>query len=176
MGPPQPEFGELVDMRPVVISGPKGVVRLGPVLAFSNGFQIQLAVRLREFDMDTDPFGHRAWGRYAMKGQELPDDLLRIGVQFADGSKVTSLDQFQRMINRTAARDPFEQPIGPVMVPTGGGSGGLWDMGYWVWPVPPPEGNLEVVLEWAANEIPVTRVPLSANAVVEASQASKALW
>ena len=63
--------------------------------------------------------------RVPVEGDPLPDELLRFGVQFADGRKATNLDR--------PAYDPDQEPDRPVLHPHGGGGGGsAWDMEHWV--------------------------------------------
>jgi len=62
--------------------------------------------------------------RRHLKGTALPPELLRIGVQFADGEKATNV-----------GGRPFAdgQPTGPVMIDGGGGGGGgRWRQSQWV--------------------------------------------
>ena len=63
-------------------------------------------------------------------GEGLPDEMLRFGVQFADGGKAT---------NTGGLHYDEEPPPGPVMHGGGGGGGGGdWRQSEWVWPLPPP--------------------------------------
>ena len=59
------------------------------------------------------------------------DDVLRLGVQYADGGKATNMElPFIRA-------NPEERPPGPVLMPRGGGGGGRhWDVSFWLWPLP----------------------------------------
>lgn len=91
---------------------------------------------------------HRARrGRQA----ELPPELLRVGVQFQDGRRATSTDGAPHRFDRD------KPPPKPVMSEEGGGGGaGSWQQMYWGLPLPPP-APLQLVHEWPAAGIPVTR-------------------
>jgi hypothetical protein len=89
-------------------------------------------------------------------GRRLPDELFRAGVQFADGSKATSLGSGLDMplavghgeeeAGELAAVDDEEseeesQPSGPVLaVLRAGGGGQRYSQSFWLWL--PPDGPL----------------------------------
>jgi hypothetical protein len=120
------------------------------------------------------------FGRPLEPGKPIPDDLLRIGVQFSDGQKGTSLGFTGRgfrewMKAREEGREP-ELPKGIVMAPRGGGGGGRrWDHRYWVWPLP-PQGEIQIACEWPARGIPLTMHSMDAAPILEASRQSTKLW
>jgi hypothetical protein len=96
------------------------------------------------------------------------DELLRFGVQFADGRKATNLDR--------PSYDPDREPDRPVLNQHGGGGGGLaWDMGHWVWPLPPP-GPFTFVCEWPARGIAESRAEIDAGSILEAAGRAVTFW
>ena len=98
------------------------------------------------------------------RGGEIPDDVLRIGVQFSDGRKATNTGGF-----RHTPPDFENPPEAPVMHSGGGGGGGgNWHQNEWVWPLPPP-GPLAFVCEWPAVGIPLTRHEIDAQVILDAS-------
>jgi hypothetical protein len=145
------------------------VTRLG---AYPTGFEFELhamaAPDQDELDIDPLLFGpHRHHRRRPGSEQELPDDMLRFGVQFSDGRKAT---------NTAGWHHDDEPPAGPVMHEGGGsGGGGDWRQDYWVWPLPPP-GPLLFVCEWPALAIPVTRAEIDAQLVLDAASRAQVLF
>ncbi|MEO7268127.1 MAG: hypothetical protein ABIW49_02845 [Knoellia sp.] len=63
----------------------------------------------------------------------------------------------------------------PLFTMAGGGSGELSVTQTW-WVSPVPDGEAELVVAWAALDVPETFVSLDLNAVREASTRAKVLW
>jgi hypothetical protein len=117
------------------------VLGLTDVRGYPAGFMFMLRVRL---GLVADPYEEVPWpfpdwgSPDPLDGEPFPDELLRFGVQFADGRKVTNLDMYPFV--------PEELPPDqPVLVEAGvGGDGGrlgrgaLWDLELAVQPLPPP--------------------------------------
>jgi hypothetical protein len=163
LGPPENELGVAVPMRIVLARSADVALGVVSVTAFSTGFSFGLAIRRRvEPDEHGDPFMRH--------GRGASDDALRLGVQFSDGAKATTLG------HPHWPRDPNELPLGPILIPHGG-SGGMrtWDMHMWVWPLPPP-GALAFVCQWPAEAIELTRVEVAAQPVLDAASAVEPLW
>lgn len=139
-------------------------VGITAMLAFPTGIQLTVLSfsRDRFVRLDPDPY---EWRAAATKG--LPDEMLRFGVQFPDGSKAT-----------TTGAEPFDEtePSGPVLQALrGGGGNGEWSQDYWVWPLPPP-GRLAFVCEWPAHGIELTRVEIDADRIREAAGRAERAW
>ena len=106
----------------------------------NRGFPYRIHV-LRSHEGDPDAVleemePHWMW-RHRRLREGLPDDLFRFGVQFADGRKATNLN------SPFGGLDPDEVPDdGPVLSErSGGGGGGSWEQGYWLWPLRPPASS-----------------------------------
>src|SRR5207237_2694613 len=103
------------------------------------------------------------------------DDFLRIGVELADGTRVSNLGgRFRRH-----GHDFNDEPSGPVLVQHGGGGGsgggGTVTMrpGFWLWPLPPP-GAMRIWCEWAGLEVGLGSVEMGASGSRVAAQRAPA--
>jgi hypothetical protein len=144
------------------------------VAAYPTGFSFALQTLPRRYGPhEWAGLDFMGWGHGVDAAGALPDDLLRFGVEFADGGRATSLDILAR---RDPGHDPEATPAPPVMSHLGGGGGGgRWSHDVWIWPLPPP-GRLTFACEWPALEIPLTRVDVDAETVRAAARRAQVLW
>lgn len=173
MGAPNNVLPASVDLALVLGRSVDAVVYLHNVLVYPTGISFSLAVRTRASDMQFDPLEPLPFGplhHLAGRGAQLPDSLLRFGVQLADGGKATNLGMH-------FPPDPLgHEPDGPVLMPGGGGGGsGSWDLSYWLWPLP-PAGPLTFVCEWPAHDIALTEATVDAETFRAAAARSEVLW
>jgi hypothetical protein len=172
-GPPEDVVGRAVPAEFVLARTEKLALAIWGVAAFPTGITFSLATVLREssqgVDLDSDmPMYRYSRRRRSGQGDALPDDLLRFGVQMADGTKATNLS------NRLSLRE--ETPTGPVLMQRGGGGGDRgWHQGWWLWPLP-PEGPLTFVCEWPAHGIAMTRHEIDAGPIRNAAAEARAIW
>ncbi len=136
--------------------------------AFTTGFEFTLTALLRRHDRHGRTF-HFNLRRPYLEDDGLPDEFIRLGLQFADGTVATNLD-----------RSPFDlegiEPVGPLLWERGGGGGGRrYDQGYWVWPLP-PAGPLTFVCAWPAKGIPESRAEIDAQPILDAATRATVLW
>jgi hypothetical protein len=137
---------------------------------YPTGFEFDVVTMSAAGQDDVDPMmfhhhHHHPRRRGAPDG--IPPEVLRIGLQFSDGSKATNTGGFHH------DRHP---PAGPVMHPRGGGGGGgRWSHTLWVWPLPPP-GPLTLVCEWPAMGIAVTRSELDAKPILDAAARAQVIF
>ncbi len=170
-GPPNNVLGVTLPVDVVLASSAKAVVTLGSVLAYPEGFEFSYLILVRDPEVgERLPEMHHYRRRRADPETKLPDDLFRFGLEFADGSRVTTLEQHRGF------EQPPDQMRGPVLMPRGGG-GSLdrWHGAYWVWPLP-PEGPIAFVCEWPVADIPLTRYELDAPLVRNAAGNAQVLW
>jgi hypothetical protein len=188
--PPPPEEPEAPPEQPVW-SGPQhgtlaGVVALELVLAHSEaaavcitrlgayptGFEFDLVTFVapgREEELDPMMMGHRRHMARRQGAPGLPPELLRVGIEFADGSKATNV----------GGHHPWAgdgEPTGPVMFQGGGSSGGGQSrQAQWVWPLPPP-GPMSFVCEWPAAGIELTRADIDAQLILDAATRAQVIF
>ncbi len=171
-GPPEDELGVCVPQALVVGRSERAVVALGYVTTYSTGLSLEflaLARGLRERE------AQRLMHEQHVIDDEPSDGVLRIGIELADGSRVSNLVD-RRRLWRTKG-----EPEKPVLLQHGGGSGstGGGDIslrpGYWLWPLPPP-GLITLYVEWPALGIELASVQLDAAPILEAAGESLRLW
>lgn len=147
-------------------------VAISRLAAYPTGFEFDLLAFGSPAEADTDEVDPMLFGPGRQRGRlregELSDDFLRLGVQFADGSKATNVPG-----PRSYASG---EPDGPVLHGGGGGGGGNhWRQSEWVWPLPPP-GPLAFVCEWPAAGIPVTRKEIDAQLILDAAERAQVIF
>ncbi len=168
-GPPDNVLPAVVPAELVLARTDETVVAVTGLRAYPTGILFTLSVRLRNIsDRERVRFAS-LFGYGVPEGEPLPDELLRFGVQFADGAKATNLDR------RSPGGDG--EPEGPVLLEQGGSGYGThaWEADEWVWPLPPP-GPLAFVCEWPARAIPESRVEIDAGLVLEAAGRAVPIW
>ena len=178
---PTNELGAPVPLRVVLARTDQVAVALIGAIAYTSGVSLTLDVRLRPsagsgmnvFNDPLDPFGHLVMQRH--QTGELPPELLRFGVQFADGRKATTVGAELRW-GLPGSEEEDEEPTGPVLSPGGGGGGGdQWTTEYWLWPLPPP-GRLTFAAEWPSQGIELATHEIDAGIVIDASKRVETLW
>jgi hypothetical protein len=145
--------------------------------AYPEGFELKIrastSVAYHElaFEGDEsgpDPFG-RHWPIVGQPRDVLPPELLRIGVQYADGRTATNIGGHDRPVG------------GPVIdALRGGGHSGAgesrFDQAYWISPPLPPPGPVAVVCEWPAVEIAVARREIDGQLILDAVERARAMF
>jgi hypothetical protein len=181
---PSPWHGPPEDVLGAPAGGPFLVARTNALAlavwglaAFPTGLAFSLAMVSRagddagiDPDFDVDMAFHRYWRRLRRDGeQELPDEMLRFGVEFDDGRKATNVRTGWEL-------EEGEEPLGPVLTQRGGGGGGRsYRQGWWLWPLPPGE-RLAFVVEWPAKGISLTRQEIDAGEIRRATEQARPIW
>jgi hypothetical protein len=156
-------------------------VVLKTVTAYPTGCQFQIALIARRSPaLSNDEWRQLQESVFRMNPHSRagsPASALRVGVQLSDGRKVSTLD-FRWDVNDPDRLD--REPDGPMLIETGGGgSGSDWDLSsqrpVWLWPLPAP-APFDLVVEWPAVGIPVTRNRLDGAAIVAASAEAVPIW
>lgn len=172
LGPPEDSFGVLVLLQLVLVRTADLAVAIPGATAYRTGFGFDLAIRRAAAKDDAFALD-RTLHWLARKGSP-PPELLRVGVQFADGQKATSLDTWWDYFDpQSWTQAP---PSGPVLLPSGGGGGErLRSQSYWVWPLP-PDGPLAFVVEWPALGVPLTQAVVDGALIRQAAAQDERLW
>jgi len=144
-------------------------VAIGSVRAYPNGFEFTLQTRLRREDESgpgaADPTArHGRW-----RGVQGPDDVLRLGVLYADGRRTATTAGHPLLDDDTDDRRLVLLPGG------GGGDARRWDGDFWVHPLP-PDGPVTFVASWPKHGVAETRVELDGAAIREAAGRAVTLW
>ncbi|HST15493.1 MAG TPA: hypothetical protein VLJ44_11650, partial [Gaiellaceae bacterium] len=137
--------------------------------AYQRGFEFTLALhmRTRRERLGDDPMA----GWHGPRHGKFDDDVLRFGIEFADGRKATIFDPHPWWGDPERVTTPEI-----VLMQRGGGGGGTsWDFRFWTWPLP-PKGPLDFVTEWPSEELSLTRVQLDSAVVREAAGRAEMLW
>lgn len=165
VAPPVDELPAALPAPIVLVRTAHTVVAVVNILVYSVGVEFTVTGRLRVAEVpDRWPLSMFRAGLTGGTGP-VPDDLLRFGVQLADGTKLTNLDP------QVGRHDPATEPRHPVMRPTSGASGvpGRYEFRQWLWPLP-STGTLSLVCEWPGRDIPETRVKLDTRVIREAAR------
>jgi len=174
IGPPGNELGIGIPLNAIVARNARAIIAVLGCTVFSNGIVLDLTLRTRPGSISARELREMHGSPFYFHGprdpgEELPPNLVRIGVLFADGRKASSLDDRHAFLSQ-------DEPGGPILTPRGGGGGdGVWNVDYWLWPLP-PAGPLTIVAAWPGFEIEETRIELDATPIVEAAKKVLTLW
>jgi hypothetical protein len=172
MGPPGNVVGTLVPLGIFAGRTSDAAVFLASATAYPTGAELAVDIRWRPEHDGVFQQSFR-WYSEPRQGGGLPDELLRLGVQYPDGSKATTLGMAMGL---PAARRPGEVPEKPVfLLHGGGGMAHGWSQTIWLWPLPPQE-HFDFVCEWPVLGIDLTRVRLDSGSIREAARRSVELW
>jgi hypothetical protein len=168
LGPPEDELGKTIPLDSVIARSEIGVVAVSHAVVYSTGVSFDFVARAR--GLSPSQANRLFHEQHTFGEDELPDGLLRIGFELADGRRASNLNW--RAQRRLMA--PDAEPEGPVLMPHagGGGSAGGGDVslrpGYWLWPLP-PTGPFWISCEWPVVKIPLTTIEIDGDRVVEAA-------
>jgi hypothetical protein len=154
----------------VLIRTEQVAVAIGSLRAYPSGFEFTVHVRVRRADDTGGPgVAHPfEWYRYG-RGELAPEDVLRLGVLYADGRRTA-----------TTAGHPlrFDDAGDDRLVLHRGGGGGNehgWDNDFWVYPLP-PDGPVTLVASWLEHGVAEARAELDGSAIREAATRALILW
>jgi hypothetical protein len=166
LGPPRGVLPGYAPERAVVFRTAEATLVVGRFDVYRTGVEFTIELQLRSEDEDLIEVPWELHRRRPRSGG-LPDEFLRFGVEFADGSSWSNLDSFP------ASTEP---PAGPFVMSQGGGGGnGRWSMNQWLWPLP-PAGPLTIIAEWPKYGIAESRATVDAGKLREAAERAENLW
>jgi len=168
---PDHVLGEAVPINFILARAPKAVVKVQHITAYATGFEFDVVAAARMEGEVWDPMHGLAGfrGRPGQRGGEMADEILRFGIQYADGSKATTLGP--PIIGPKARLQK-----GPMLQHAGGSGGGTFaTQTFWAWPLPPP-GPPAFVCEWPKYGVALTRHEIDAGLIREASKRAIELW
>lgn len=175
-GPPDEELGVVLPQGIVLAHSIRGVVALSHAVAYSTGVSFEFVARARGLSRsEANRVFHE---QHMFEKNDLPDALLRIGFELADGSRVSNLGGWRA---QATLMEPGSEPVGPVLLPHAGGGGSstggqvTMQPGYWLWPLPPP-GPVRISCEWPLVEIALTTADIDGTAFVNAAEQARSLW
>jgi hypothetical protein len=176
LGPPEDELGTVVPLGLVIANSERGAVALSHATAYTTGVSFDFVARAR--GLTRNQANHVFHEQHTFEGEDLPDALLRIGFEFADGVRVSNLGG---MHARRQAMNLEAEPEEPLLLPYAGGGGSTTNgrvtmkPGYWLWPLPKP-GRLRVFCEWPLVDISLTTAEIDGSLLASAARSSKDLW
>ncbi|WP_167051213.1 hypothetical protein [Salinibacterium sp. ZJ77] len=168
----EPSFGELpasVPMDRVLARTANMAFVLRPIEVHRNGIRLVLQVLIVRRELDL-----LAWSELTAACSDSDPsrstEVLRIGVSFADGSRVEAPQWMH----------PESTPDGPMLTRRESGGGGgteiyVLTFGFWLWPAPPAE-PFTLHWMWQALDIPEGSLELDGAAFAAAREHVQLLW
>ena len=148
----------------------RAAVAVSKIGAYPVGFDFEVLVLVSDDELDPNVIGHPY--RPGRGSVDAKREMLRFGVQFAEGGMVTNLPGPH---GRHIGPDEGPPP-GPVMHQQGGGGGGgEWRQRFWVWPLPSP-GPLTFACEWPAAGIEFTSIEVDAQTLIDAAARAQQIF
>jgi hypothetical protein len=170
-------LGGALPLELLVARSEQAAVVVRDIVAFPDGFNLTVVAHVRREPRPRR--GRRFHTGIAMNRMHmmdvaddgtLPDEFLRLGVQFPDGARVTNLQEPAWMTSPDAT-----EPMHGMESGGGGGSNVRMETSFWVWPLP-GAGELVVACEWPAYGIPETMTAIDAALVTDAAARAQPIW
>ncbi|MER6829015.1 hypothetical protein ABT352_23750 [Streptosporangium sp. NPDC000563] len=181
--PPAEEMGATMTSDLLLARTQNVAITLPTIRAFSTGCLLDVDIVMRRRSLPPDDFQALQMSVFphmisSVSARGLPDNLLRFGVRFADGTKATTVGQ--RFDLARLPQDPPSVPrlswlFGGMSLRSGGDEEGFLTVGLWLWPSPPPE-TFELGVEWPSAGIELSIATLDGAAIVSAAERSVPYW
>ncbi|MBK5267014.1 MAG: hypothetical protein JJE47_06210 [Acidimicrobiia bacterium] len=167
-GPPRGVLPGYSSQRATIFRTDQSILFVDDFRVYPIGlmFSLNLVLRNRNEDLAYMPWDVH-WRRRRVP-DPLPDDLLRFGILFADGSKWTNLGG--------QIPDPRQEPHHPYVMGQGGGGGDhSWRTDFWMWPLP-TDRPLTFVASWPAYEVPESTAIIDGAELRRCAEAAEVIW
>jgi hypothetical protein len=166
LAPPADLLGWAIPLVSVLVRTAEVAVAAHSVVAYPTGFELSLSVFSRASEPLPDPF-HYAGPLRAGRAGLVPAGILRFGLEFADGSRCTTLD---------GPAPSAQRPTAPTIAWRAGQRGThAARQDFWVWGLP-PAGPVQLVCEWRGQAIPETRAAVDAAPIVAGAAKARPVW
>lgn len=172
---PSDEIPALVPVTRVLAVTPHVAISLIGVHVYGDGLELQVYRRLRRGDLGRDEWSDLT-GKFTehWPGGQAGSGRLRYGAELASGDHVIAGQPgFDIDMSGSPARRPSLAQGGG----NGNGDGHTYAMSdlLWLWPLP-PDGALDIVVQWTALGIAETRTALEPTRYSELAARSTKLW
>jgi hypothetical protein len=159
-----------VPLAEIIARNDKVAVGVAGALAYTTGYELKFIVLLtRKAARDLDPFDYRH--RRSQGDGELPPEMLRLGIEYADGRKSTNTNLRWPEFDEDEADESK-----PTMIEHAGGGGEReWRQSFWCWPLPSP-GPFQLVCEWPSMDISLTRHEVDARPILDAVERAQEIF
>ena len=174
---PEDELPALFPVSELIAVTDYVAIALVGAFVYRDGIELRIERRLRRTGL---PLGE--WNElcatfmehWPMGGRSDQQGRLRFGLILGDGERVVLDSPFFGGV------DPSVKPEGHTLARRQGGGGGGGSTysatdSLWVWPMP-PEGSMELVMQWPALDVGERRVHLDATQMRRLALQAKPLW
>ncbi|HWE82145.1 MAG TPA: hypothetical protein VG265_10875, partial [Gaiellaceae bacterium] len=151
---PDDELGTEIGINKLLATSPTGRITIRSIVAFSTGFEVRLLAEWAK-ELSDDLEGSVVHSH--------SDHFLRVAVEYDDGSRTTNMDSDEPDDDTEDDDEPPTPPFmgyhHPQFMHPHGTERAL---SFWIWSIP-VQGDVTVVCEWVAAEIPVVRFILEGD-------------
>jgi hypothetical protein len=167
VGAPPPMMPGQVAARAVLFHTADAVLVFDHFDVYRHGIRFRIELQLREGNDQVEDWPWQPFEAMRRARGSLPDDLLRLGVVYSDGSSWSNID------SRPMGTEPAPGPTLEFL--DGGGSETEWNANVWLASIP-PEGLVTFVAEWPLYGIAETRATIDAAELRQAAGRVEDLW
>src|ERR1700722_6789236 len=174
---PEPRWlGGALALEELIAVSEQAAIGVRGIVAYRDGFRLELLAWLRQppprrlrwmpgghIMLD----GHHHFGLWQEDGTVSPS-FVRFGIQFADGGRVTNVDDALDWPDAT-------EPMHGLESRGGSSSDTQADQEDWVWPVP-EAGDLDLVCEWPAYGTRESRLTVNGDDLRAAAARARLIW